>query len=214
MHHAPSHAPLRHLGIREAARQLGLAHTTISRYIAANPVLNHGTAGRPKVDLDELRRHRAANLNPAPRGRQAAKLLAEAPAATGADAAPDYSVSKAAREAILADRARIDLDEKRGLLVPRAEVEAAAFEVGKALQRDLLELAGRLSEILTTMTDPKAIAALVESEHRNLLRAFAASLRAKAAAEEEPRAAGQVTPLPESTPARLCPRAPNTAPPA
>ncbi len=160
-------------------------------------LLNHGSEGRPKVDLEELRRHRAANLNPAPRGRQAAKLLAEAPAATGADAAPDYSVSKAAREAILADRARIDLDEKRGLLVPRAEVEEAVFDAGAVLLRDLLEIPAQLSERLASMTQRREISALLETALRRVLATLAASLRAKAEskqAEEKARATGGPAP--------------------
>ncbi len=204
MHHAPSHAPLRHLGIREAARQLGLAHTTISRYIAANPVLNHGTAGRPKVDLNELRRHRAANLNPAPRGRLAAKLLAEAPAAaTGPANTPNYANSKAKREAVLADRAQVDLDEKRGLLVPRAEIEDAVFEAGAILQRDLLEIPAQLSERLGAMTDSREISALLEAALRRVLATMATALRGKAESEqakEKARATAEVIPLPDPRP--------------
>ncbi|MCZ6858927.1 MAG: hypothetical protein O7I42_01370 [Alphaproteobacteria bacterium] len=214
MQHTTRHT--RTIGIRAAARALARDPATISRYVAANPVLNHGSTGRPRVDLDELRRHRAANLNPAPRGRQAAKLLAEAeaplaagpvgdsppPAATRTEAPPNYAHAKAVRETVLAQRARIDLDEKRGLLVPIAEVQDAAYEAGAVLQRDLLDLAGQLSEIIAPMTDATAIAALVESEHRRLLAAFAASLRADAAAEEAAKAAatGEVIPIDERRP--------------
>ncbi len=217
MHQQTHHAPNHHLGVREAARRLGLAHTTVGRYVRSHPELNHGSQVRPRVDLDELRRHRAANLNPAPRGRKAAKLIAEGdpdsvvlvdgetppPAAIRSAAPPNYSVSKAAREAVLADRAQIDLDEKRGLLVPISEIQDAVFEAGRTLQRDLLELAGQLAERIAAMDDSREIAALLESELRRVLATMAASLRAKAAAEEEPRAPGQVTSLPESTPARL-----------
>ncbi len=217
MHHSAHHAPPHHLGIREAARELGLAHTTVGRYIRAYPELNRGTEGRPRVDLGELRRHRAANLNPAPRGRQAAKLLAAGepapavvaegetppPAATRSDAPPNYAHAKAVRETVLAQRARVDLDEKRGLLVPRAEVEDAVYDAGLLLQRNLLHLCSQVAERVASMSDARQITELLEAEHRKVLAQLAAALRAKAAAEEEPRAPGQVTPLPESTPARL-----------
>ncbi len=86
-------------------------------------------------------------------------------------------------EAVLADRAQVDLDEKRKILVPRAEVEDAVYDAGTVLQRDLLELGAHLAERLASMTKPRAIAALLEQEHRQVLATLAASLRADAASE-------------------------------
>ena len=82
-----------------------------------------------------------------------------------------------------AQRARVDLDEKRGLLVSRAEIQDAVYDAGAVLQRDLLAVAGRLSEQIAAMTEPREIAALLVTEHRRVLAALAASLRAKAEAE-------------------------------
>ena len=78
----------------------------------------------------------------------------------------------------LAQRARLDLDERRRLLVPRAEVEDAVFEAGAVLQRDLLELEAQLAERLAGMSDPREIAALLEAEFRALLKRVAAALGA------------------------------------
>ena len=177
----------KNLGIRDAARRLGLAHTTVGRYFRANPELNRGSRGRPRVDLDELRRHRSANINPAMRGSRAGRLLGEGdpdpavfaeapPAVTRASDSPNYARAKAMREETLAQRARIDLDEKKALLVPRAEVEAAAYEIGALLQRDLLELGAQLGERLSTMTEPHEIVALLEAEHRRILATMSAKL--------------------------------------
>ncbi len=160
------------VGVRAAARAVGLNPSTVSRYLRDNPELNLGDEMHPRIDVAALRRHRADNTNPARRGSNAASA---------------YSASRAKREAVLADRAQIDLDEKRGLLVPRVEIDAAIFEAGQVLQRDLLELGAQLSERLATMDQPREIAALLETELRRVLATLAASLRADAAAEEEPR---------------------------
>ena len=90
-------------------------------------------------------------------------------AATAAANTPNYADSKAKREAVLADRAQVDLDEKLGLLVSRAKIEAAIFDAGRVLQRDLLELGAQLAERLASMSDPREIAALLETEHRREL---------------------------------------------
>ncbi len=201
------------LSVRGAALALKVNPSTISRYLKDHPDLNLGDESLPKVNIEVLRRHRAQNVNPALRGIKAAKALAAGggevtpaaspiappPAATGVPDGPNYRFAKAVRETVLAKRARIDLDEKRRLLVPRREVEDAVFEAGAVLLRDLLDLAGRLSERISTMDDPRAIAALIETEHRQVLAALAASLRDQAAAEDEPRAPAEI-PLYEGDP--------------
>ena len=53
------------IGVSAAARALGVNKSTVSRYLARFGELNHAAAGAPPlVDLEELRRHRAENLNP------------------------------------------------------------------------------------------------------------------------------------------------------
>ncbi len=189
------------LSIRGAARRLGKSHSTISRYVQGCPGLNHGTAERPLVNVEELRRHRAANLNPSRIGSHAGRLLGEGdqtpvaaaelpPAATKAPDGPNYIVAKAVHETVRAQRARVDLDEKRGLLVPRAEIEDAVFDAGTVLQRDLLGLGPQLAERLAAMANPREIAELLETEYRKVLAALAATLRTKAVTEGEPRAPG------------------------
>ncbi len=97
---------------------------------------------------------------------------------------PNYQMAKAVRETVLAQRARIDLDEKRGLLVPRQEVENAVYDAGTLLQRDLLNMAGQVSERIATMADATEIAALIEAETRAVLATMASSLRAQVEDEE------------------------------
>ncbi|MCH9000923.1 MAG: hypothetical protein IID48_22065 [Proteobacteria bacterium] len=179
------------IGVRAAARALKINPSTLSRYLKSHPGLDRGTVGQPMVGLEELRRHRAENVNPAVRGRKARKVLAEGgappvaaaeapPAATKAPDGPNYAMAKAVRETVLAQRARVDLDEKRGLLVPRREIEDAVFEAGLLLQRNLLHLCSQVAERLASMSDARQITELLEAEHRKVLAQVAAALRAKA----------------------------------
>lgn len=177
------------IGVCAVARALGLNHSTVSRYVKSHPELNQGSDTRPKVDLAEFRTHHAETTNPARRGSHAGRLfgedgeeedIAEDPAAedTGkSDNKLTYARAKAVREGLAAQRARIDLDEKRALLVPRAEVEAATYEAGQMLQRDLLEFGPQLSDRLAAMASPREIAALMETELRRLLAKWASTLR-------------------------------------
>jgi DNA-binding transcriptional ArsR family regulator len=44
------------VGVNEAARQLGVSPSTVSRKLSAGAIPNRGTRDRPLVDLDEARR--------------------------------------------------------------------------------------------------------------------------------------------------------------
>ncbi len=180
------------VGVRAAARALGLNASTVSRYLKDHPDLNLGSERRPMVNLEELRRHREENINAARSGSHAGRLLGEdngVAGANGADAAngrerptrnqaeaPSLATARAEREAALAERARIDLDEKLAGLLVRSEVEEAAREVVWVLRRELLELAPRLAEELAAMDNQRAIEVRAEFHFRALLKKYAAEL--------------------------------------
>jgi len=163
MQHATPHAPTRTVGIREAARALDKSPSTIGRYIAANPVLNHGTAGRPKVDLAELIRHRETHVNPFKSGSHAGRLFGEVDGAANGHAD-----------------------------IPLADAYNAAYNAGRVLQQNLVDLAALLGEQLAATVDPREIVALLETDYLRILATLAASLRDDA----------EAPPLPECTPAR------------
>lgn len=183
------------LGVRATARHLEINASTVSRHLVKHPELNQGSGSHIKIDPEEFRRHRQENNNPARRDSHAGRLFGEGDepedleeAAVGAGEPEGrgkkpkdltYAKAKATREAILAQRARVDLDEKLEHLVPRAEVESAAFEAGQALQRDLLDLGPQLAERLAVMSDPREIATLIENEHRRVLAKLATALRSE-----------------------------------
>jgi len=176
------------LGVRAAAKVLKINPSTVSRYLQDYPSLNRGNDTRPKVDVAELRCHRAENVDPARGGGQAGRLFGGVKANQPEPAAPTGAAAvlmraRASRATTKAQSERIDLDVKRELLVPRAEVEAHEYAIAQALQRDLLELGPQLSERLATMTVPREIAALLETEFRQVMAKLAAALRTQGEAD-------------------------------
>ena len=171
------------VGVREAARALGKNPSTITRYLRNHPELNRGSDGRPAVDLGELRAHRAQNVNELKSRNHAGKLFDASspnPDAIARETSPEvvpaperdklsYTAAKAEREAAAAERAKIELDERRRKLVPRAEVREGAAELGGVLQVALLQLSIDLAEPLATMTEPTEISVLLDKAFRQAL---------------------------------------------
>ncbi len=153
------------IGIRAAARALKVSPSTISLYLKNYPELDLGGEAQPMVDVDALRRHRAQHVHPAARGIKAARLLA----AGGGEVTP----------------APADL--------PLAAEYDRAYNAGKELQQNLIDLAALRGGRLGTMVDPPEIVTMLESEYGRLLAALTASLDD----------AAEAPPLPEITPARL-----------
>lgn len=186
------------VGVREAAKILNLNASTVSRYLRAHPELNLGEEGRaPRIDVEELRAHRAETVNHAKSQNHAGALFDEGDADQaspgtqvrklngGHETRGAYAEAKARREDLAAQKAQMELDEKRGLLVPRREVEDAAAEAGHLLQRGLMRLALDQAEPLATMTDPGEIRGMLEENYRQVLQELQAQLRKAALDEDE-----------------------------
>ena len=177
------------LGVRAAARALGLNPSTVSRYLKDHPELNRGSDTRPLVDLNELRRHRAANIDAGRSGNHAGLLLGQGDGINGANGhaqpdqagelptgAPAYAAARRARESVLAERARLDLDEKVATLCVRGEIEEATAAAVQALRRRLSDLAPRLAEEIAALGEPREIQARMEFQFRALLKRYAGEL--------------------------------------
>ncbi len=107
---------------------------------------------------------------------------AAAPAAAGGDTQPrtpdsDGAYKTAAtRERITKARlAELELAEKAGTLVRRAEVEAAIFGLSRQAMDALDAIPDRLSAQLAAVTDPAAVHKLLSDELRNVMRDLAAA---------------------------------------
>ena len=188
------------LGVRAAAKVLNLNPSTVTRYLQDHPSLNLGNETRPKVDVAALREHRAENVDPARRGSHAGRLFGEDKAGPPPPAA-DTSVkavllrARASSATTKAQDDRLDLDVKKKLLVPLAEIEAGVVDAGMVLKNALLDLGFRVAEQLSNMEEPREIAGLLEAEHRRVLHEFYAALIAmgKKLRAEEPDLAGGPT---------------------
>jgi hypothetical protein len=108
--------------------------------------LSRGADG--KIDLDELRRLRADGLDPS-RGNHKG----------GGPVLATFQRARAAREAYQAQLAKLDLDERSGTLISKADVE-----------RDARSLAAALVGLLTAVPDRIASEFGVDDDHRFRLR--------------------------------------------
>ena len=169
--------------LTEAAPQLGVHKSTLSRQVAAGLLTNRGTARRPMVDVDEARAQRAALLDPA---KQEATGLFASRAPAGVEA--DYREAKTAGEILRTKRAELDYRREVGELCSRAEVADAGATLAIELRRAFEARREQLAEELVAVSDVRIAVALIEASDRELMARLAGDLERVVAALQ---AAGQ-----------------------
>lgn len=171
------------LGVREAARVIGVSHSTISRQLSDGVFANHGTAARPLLRLSEVKAGRAEGLDHSKRRAAAPPpdLLDDedgdedqSPAAPTADR--KVSEGRALNLDRDAEFKLIRNEEKKGLLCSKRDVEDGAEEAGQALREALVSRTRELADRLASMTDPVAIASLLAESDAALLEQIADAL--------------------------------------
>lgn len=170
------------VGISEAARLLGKNKSTISRYVASHEELNRGTSERPLVDVDELAEHRSETLNIAMSGNAAGRFVDEAedeePVGTTTPGSPKglrHWSTEAKRLEVRRKQREDALAE--GALAPVQEIFDGHFEIGGRLRERLTSGRQELAERLCTMTDVRAIEALLDEDARELIAGLDESLQ-------------------------------------
>jgi hypothetical protein len=98
-----------------------------------------------------------------------ARGLAELVAGLPEDAIPSLSCSRERREHYRAELARLEALQRRGDLVPAAEVKHEAYEVARAVRDRLLSLPHRLAPQLAVTRDTTEAFRLLDSEIRTSL---------------------------------------------
>ncbi|WP_162243212.1 hypothetical protein [Devosia sp. Leaf420] len=98
---------------------------------------------------------------------------------------PNYHKSRARREAINAETARLDLEERLGLLVLREDVDLRTTEIFRKFRDRLMGMPATLSDVLAAKPDAAAIRTELDDQFRLMLEALAKSLDAMAEAKEE-----------------------------
>jgi len=122
----------------------------------------------------------AAVAEPAP----AAEALPASDPADAGRAKPDggrgggaYMDHRSERERLEVERRRIDLEERAGGLVKRADVAQVAGETARGLRDALLALPGKLGPLFALETDEHVIARRLALELSEALRAYAKAVR-------------------------------------
>lgn len=92
-----------------------------------------------------------------------------------------YLAARAERERYGAERARIDLLERLGLLTSTAEVRDETFTVFRQLRDNLVLIGPRISQRLAAETDPLRIEQLINEQHRTVLNELSRALASDAA---------------------------------
>jgi hypothetical protein len=193
------------IGIREAARRLGVSDTAVHKAIKAGRVhiaSRTEKSGRPLVAWPQTQDDWLANSDAAKRSHvgsrgsprreadpePAMKLKtnmqpeevqqAEGIIADGqrVSAAPSYAQSRAIREAYQARLSKLEFEEKSGRLVEIEKVKAEAFKVARMVRDGLLNLPDRISHELAHETDPARAHKLLSDEIRMILTGLSGRL--------------------------------------
>ncbi|MFM1991328.1 MAG: hypothetical protein RJA99_4285 [Pseudomonadota bacterium] len=165
----------------EYARRRGVSRAAVTQAVKAGRiVLIDG-----KVDPDVADVQWKRNTDPAQqRGAAAlasmASTAAIAPRAPAGEegAPPDLHDARRRREQALAELAELELAEKRGELVPVADVQKALVSKVLGVRDSLDTLADRLSPLLAAESDPAKVYAMLRSEIRQVLAQLSTQSRA------------------------------------
>ena len=172
------------IGIREAARRLGVSDTAVHKAIKAGRVTVAGrtpTSNRPLVAWPQVQQDWLANsdttkrthvgskgsprraADPEPEVQLATNTQDEQPA-VGGDSLPGRAVqgpslaqSRAVKEAYLARLAKLEFEQKSGKLIDADEVKVRAFKLARNARDALLTMPDRLAPILASSTDVQEI---------------------------------------------------------
>lgn len=186
------------IGIREAARRLGVSDTSVHKAIKAGRVQIAGRtekSGRPLVSWPEIqtdwhantdesmRTHVGSQGSPARRkDRKPDKPLVSTAQAATQDhpstpmgAAPSLQQSRAVREAYMARLAKIEYEKAIGKLIESDTVKVQAFKVARQVRDGLMNIPDRVAAELAHETNPAQIHARLQREIRDVLASLAAA---------------------------------------
>lgn len=166
-----------------AARELGVNKSTVKRWCDKHPALMDE---RGMVDVDELREHRDTVINP---GLQTAgRAITEDPAPARVSE-PGLNAHRSRREKATADSAELDLADRLGKTMRRADVESAVGEAAALLRETAAQIARDRAERLARIDDVRAMEAELEDMTRAMLAEGARFLEEAVKGESESDAA-------------------------
>lgn len=178
----------------EAARQLGLHKSTLSRLCRDNPALLD-EAGR--VDVGEIRALRQAVINPklqtrGPGAPEAGPPEPQPEPDPGPAPQPSGTTLNASRERVEEARAieaELNLAERLGRTLRKSEVEAAIAEAGEAVRQRAAQVARDRAEQIARIEDVREAEQALTDAFRVVMAAVAEELGAAVAGDDRPDAA-------------------------
>lgn len=161
----------------EAARLLGVAQSSISRFIAANsdvPVKRNDRGRVETVEFNALRAARGESISV--QDKAAEREAVQQPPAPGV-----RGVVEATRRNVRDELAELDLAERKGEVLPRASVQSAIETAGLNFVQGLERRRQALATKLTGMTDRRAVELELKAADRQLMEALVRDLTRAAA---------------------------------
>ncbi len=172
------------MGVRDAARVLGLNPSTVSRqldkFVASGLLQVETRDGKKLFDVEGYRRAAGLASNPL-KARNVQTSFAAAPLAAPG---PNLQTAATAHKALEAQLLKLKLDRELGAVVERAAVAAVLETVARELRDGLLALPGRCKGELASMTDPAEIQRYLDARVRDLLAQLQAGFEKLAAPPE------------------------------
>jgi len=198
---APGGAPpAEFITITEAARRLNVNKSTVSRQVKK---LDVATDGDDRIDFGDYLAKRQGGVNPlmsrradgiamGGEGTDANSPILEdaVPAGRAAPRAPSrqgtYNSASAALKVIQAEKAKLELDRERGLLIDKQMVADLLVSAARGLRDALQSMPGRLGAELAALDDPSQVRSILEREIERELKSFEVRFQALAAGESLP----------------------------
>ena len=151
------------------AKRRGVSHVAVLKAIKTGRIAKE-TDGT--IDPEKANAAWTKNTDPAQQ-RKLAKKSEQAPERPIdpplTNSGPNYAQSRAIKEAYLARLAKLEYEEKSGVVVRADAVKVAWFNTLRVLRDRLTNLPDRLAPILAAEDDPKLVHEMLDAELRLIL---------------------------------------------
>lgn len=86
---------------------------------------------------------------------------------------PDLNESRSRREFAKAQMDELKLEQLRGALVSKADIDAALFDISRELRDGIMNIPVRIADVVASMTDASEVETYLEKEFEEVLESFA-----------------------------------------
>lgn len=144
------------------------------------------TADPGKTHMSEVNeRQREAHRGPGYGAPAPERPVSEPAGSSSASKNASYMQAKTMREVFEAKTAQLEYEERIGKFLKKAEVDAAIFEIARAMRDGLTNCARRIAADVAGLTDAVDCEAVIDREHRALLESMTHRINNKLAVNTE-----------------------------